>query len=83
MPNGVDITVPKAQNCKKLVANQRRCEGVYNRVADVCVTFCEKGAATEHLKKGRKIATFLIAAKSAATWQREQDSNPYRVSQSH
>ena len=32
-------------NRKKLVANQRRYEGVYNRIADVCVTFCEKGGA--------------------------------------
>ena len=38
-------TAPQAQNRKKLVANQRRYEGVYNRIADVCVTFCEKGGA--------------------------------------
>ena len=31
------------KNRKKLVANQRRYEGVHNRIADVCVTFCEKG----------------------------------------
>ena len=27
---------------KKLVAIQRRREGVYNRTADDCVTFCEE-----------------------------------------
>ena len=33
-----------------LVMKQRRYERVYKRIADLNVTFCEKGEATEHIK---------------------------------
>ena len=36
-------------NRKKVVAKWRRYACVYNRVADVCVTFCEKGGPTAHV----------------------------------
>ncbi len=41
------------QNRKKLIATARRSEGVYNRADKPSVAFCEKGAATEHMKKDR------------------------------
>ena len=35
---------------KRLVVKQRRYERVYKRIADLNVTFYEKGAATKHMK---------------------------------
>jgi len=46
----IDKSVPKAHYRKRLVVKQRRYERVYKPIADLNVTFCEKGAATEHIK---------------------------------
>ena len=35
---------------KKVVATASRCEHVYKRTEELSVPFCEKGAATEHIK---------------------------------
>ena len=48
-----DIVLLPHQNRKKLVAKASRSEGVYNRADEPSVTFCEKGAATEHMIKDR------------------------------
>ena len=41
--NGLDAHAPQALTRKKAVVSQRRYEGVYNRIADVSVPFCDKG----------------------------------------
>ena len=46
----LDAVVPKALSRKRLVVKQRRYECVYKWIADLNVTFCEKGAATKHIK---------------------------------
>ena len=38
---------------KKVVATASRCEGVYNRAGEPSVPFCERGAATKHMKKSQ------------------------------
>ena len=40
-------------NRKKLVATACRCERVYKRTGKPSETFCERGATTERIRKGR------------------------------
>ena len=49
-PNGLDDAfVPKARYRKRLVVKQRRYECVYKRIADLNVTFCEKGGTVKQV----------------------------------
>ena len=49
-PNGLDDAfVPKARYRKRLVVKQRRYECVYKRIADLNVTFCEKGGTAKQV----------------------------------
>ena len=41
--------VPKAHSRKRLVVKQRRYECVYKRIADLNVTFCEKGGTVKQV----------------------------------
>lgn len=49
--NNLDIFAPQAHTRKRLIARRRRDARVYKGIATASVTFCERGAATEHMKK--------------------------------
>ena len=77
------VTIPQSAYAasfyrKKLVANQRRYECVYKRIADVCVTFCERGGAVKQVtdflnKKIRTSVTCSDEHKGAAIGGRLTD----------
>ena len=52
------MKAPKAQHRKKLLARACRRERVYKRTGKPSETFCERGAATERVRKSAQSAGF-------------------------
>ena len=61
----LDLQAPRAQRREKAVTHQRRNEGVYNRVADTSVFFCENEKQQFRRASGFLIKKLLIKAPPA------------------
>ena len=60
---------------KRLVVNQRRYEGACNRIADVNVTFCDRGAAAD-MAPHKTQATAVFAPRVPKSQKGGSDSEP-------